>query len=190
MNQAKAEWFKGLIENNITSDLQIEAGLSKARTHDSPFLPSIGQFIGWCKEATEPQWPPLEACYAELMQFIGRNRKDTYNLPQFLYHTVTRNLDLYTFKQLEREYDRQKAFEVAYKATLFQLETGHELASPPAPETLLESDKPKKAAPDVVEKTADIRNSLLSMFDEPEAKPLTDADKADLERLERLKNGH
>lgn len=152
MNQAKAEWFKGLIENNITSDLQIEAGLSKARTHDSPFLPSIGQFIGWCKEATEPQWPPLEACYAELMQFIARNRKDTYNLPQFLYHTVTRNLDLYTFKQLEREYDRQKAFEVAYKATLFQLETGHELASPPAPETLLESDKPKQAAPDVVEK--------------------------------------
>ena len=34
-------------------------------------------------------------------------------------------------------------------------------------------------------------DSMLSMLDDkPEPKPLTDADKADLERLERIKNGH
>ena len=49
--QARAEWLKGLIENGINSDQQINAGLAKCRAHNSPFLPSIGQFITWCKES-------------------------------------------------------------------------------------------------------------------------------------------
>ncbi len=51
--EARKQWLFGLIENGITSDVQINAGLAKARSHDSPFLPSIGQFVSWCKSAAQ-----------------------------------------------------------------------------------------------------------------------------------------
>lgn len=51
-SQARQEWLKGLVENGINSDQQINGGLAKCRAHNSPFLPSIGQFVTWCKEST------------------------------------------------------------------------------------------------------------------------------------------
>jgi hypothetical protein len=188
MNQAKAEWFKGLIENNITSDIQIDAGLAKARTHNSPFLPSIGQFISWCKDSTGEQLPPIEVCVVEIQNFVRQGRKDTYNMTPFVYHMVVKNLDFYNFKKLEKEYDRNKALEIAYKATLFQLECGEKLIAPPPPETLLESKKPEKSSNDM-QKVGSPINELLAMFEEPQQqKQLTQAEIDDLAKLERLKN--
>jgi hypothetical protein len=184
----RQQWLIGFLENGITSDMQIEAGMAKARLYSKPYLPSVGQFIGWCKASTEPQWPPMEACYAQIMEFVRSARKDSYNLPQFLYHTITKNLDMYTFRKLEKEYERVKSFEVAYKATLFQLETGNELISPPDPKTLLESDKEKPVSKNVIEKTADIRAGILGMFKDPDPKPLTAADIKDNENLMRIRN--
>lgn len=122
----------------------------------------------------------------ELIQFVKNGRKDTYNLSSFMYHTVTRNLDLYNYRLLEREYDRVRAFEVAYKATLFQLETGHELATPPEPETLLESKVENKAPVDI-KKGSEVLGGILAMFAEPEPAPLSKAEIDDLQRLEKLK---
>lgn len=51
-SQARQEWLKGLVENGINSDQQINGGLAKCRAHNSPFLPSIGQFVTWCKESS------------------------------------------------------------------------------------------------------------------------------------------
>lgn len=47
----KALWLETLIEEKITTQEQIELGLKGAKNHDSPFFPSIGQFIGWTKKA-------------------------------------------------------------------------------------------------------------------------------------------
>lgn len=183
----RQQWLIGMLENKILTDIQIDAGLAAARKSTSQFLPSIGQFIEWCNSAGKEKYPPLEVCMTELIQFVKNGRKDTYNLSPFMYHTVTRNLDLYNYRLLEREYDRVKAFEVAYKATLFQLETGHELATPPAPETLLESKQDK--APVDVKKGSEVLGSLLAMFAEPEpSKPLTQADIDDSQRLEKIKH--
>lgn len=177
------------MENGINTDTLINHGLSKCRQHNSPFMPSIGQFVSWCRELYAVNYPPLEVCIAELNQFVRNGRKDTYNLSPFMHHTVTRNLDLYNYKLMEREYDRVKAFEVAYKATLFQLETGHELATPPAPETLLESKPNNPAAPENVKKGSAVLGDILSMFNEPEKeKPLTQKEIEDLQRLERVRN--
>jgi hypothetical protein len=52
-SQARQEWLRGLIENGINTDGQINAGLAKCRAHNSPFLPSIGQFVDWCKAAAQ-----------------------------------------------------------------------------------------------------------------------------------------
>ena len=107
----------------------------------------------------------MEACYVEVQEFVRNGRRDTHNLNQFLYHVVVKNLDFYNFKKLEKEYERVKAFEIAYKATLYQLECGQELISPPPPETLLEQKKPVSTEqPDPNFKISD----LLKLFDEPE----------------------
>ena len=49
VRNAKRQWVKGLVESGVTDQECIEQGLSAARSLDSPFLPSVGQFISWCK---------------------------------------------------------------------------------------------------------------------------------------------
>ncbi|NYZ69354.1 hypothetical protein H0A36_25375 [Endozoicomonas sp. SM1973] len=65
---AKVEWTKGFAENNITQIEQLKAGLRKVRKDPSPYFPSCGQFIGWCKPDPEDFGLPMshtayyEAC--------------------------------------------------------------------------------------------------------------------------------
>ena len=49
-NQAKRQWLTGLVENGVTTPEQIEMGLKAARSADTPFIPSVGQFIEWTKD--------------------------------------------------------------------------------------------------------------------------------------------
>ena len=49
LDNIKKEWLTGFIDNNIKTDIQINRGLAEARKDTNPFLPSIGQFIEWCK---------------------------------------------------------------------------------------------------------------------------------------------
>lgn len=51
--EARRQWLQGLLENGIDSDEKIRAGLARCRSHNSPFLPSIGQFVEWCNESAE-----------------------------------------------------------------------------------------------------------------------------------------
>lgn len=177
------------MENGISTDVEINAGLAMARRHNSPFFPSIGQFVEWCKVSTGIKHPPLEACFAELTQFMADNRKDKHNLSPILYHTITRNMDFYRFRQIEKDYDRVKAFEIAFKATLFQVECGESLMLPPDPKTLIEdnSTAARHDSPESVKAAEKTVSGIMAMFDEPEPAPLTPQQIADNERLERLK---
>lgn len=47
---AKQQWIAAFAENGITNKQQLAAGMKRARSSLSPFWPSPGQFIGWCKE--------------------------------------------------------------------------------------------------------------------------------------------
>lgn len=49
---AKRQWIVAFAENGIQSKQQLSAGMKQARASSSPFLPSPGQFIEWCKEAS------------------------------------------------------------------------------------------------------------------------------------------
>ena len=46
---AKRQWVAAFAENGIHNKQQLSAGMKLARASGSPFLPSSGQFIGWCK---------------------------------------------------------------------------------------------------------------------------------------------
>ena len=81
---AKRNWMLGLIDQKITKLEQVEAGLSYARKQTTPFLPSVGQFIEWCKTIEiEPDYvsPRLDnpskpetvaASLAQMMQTLKR----------------------------------------------------------------------------------------------------------------------
>lgn len=168
---------------------QIADALELVRKSGRKWPPAAPEFRALCLSTNSEKHPPMEACYSELVRYIADNRKDRHNLSPILYHTVQRNMDFYRYQKIEKDYDRVREFEMAFKATLFQLECGESLLRAPAPETLIESDKHEnKITPEVIEKTQDIRSSILAMLDDKQdEKPLTPAEIADNERLERLK---
>lgn len=160
--------------------------LGEVRTSGRAWPPTAPEFREMCLSAGKEKQVPMEAAYAELTRFICSGRRDYSHVSPILYHTISRNMDLYNYKLLE-EWKALKMFEVAYKATLFQIECGEELRRPPPPETLIE----KKPEP-IVARSPDFESpikDLLKMFDEP-AEPcaMTISEIADQQRLERLKN--
>lgn len=52
LDNLKKEWLAAFIDNKINTDTQINKGLSIARQSTSSFIPSLGQFIEWCKVPT------------------------------------------------------------------------------------------------------------------------------------------
>lgn len=49
---AKRQWIAAFAENGIRTREQLSAGVRHARASASPFWPSPGQFIRWCKDST------------------------------------------------------------------------------------------------------------------------------------------
>ncbi|MDK1227292.1 replication protein P [Cronobacter turicensis] len=47
---AKQQWIMAFAENGIVRREQLAAGMKRARASLSPFWPSPGQFIDWCRE--------------------------------------------------------------------------------------------------------------------------------------------
>lgn len=45
----RQQWTKSFIENGINSTEQLKRGFEQARKDESAFCPSVGKFIGWCK---------------------------------------------------------------------------------------------------------------------------------------------
>ena len=48
---AKQQWIAAFSENGIRTRDQLSAGVRHARASESPFWPSPGQFIKWCKDS-------------------------------------------------------------------------------------------------------------------------------------------
>ncbi|MFU2149006.1 replication protein P, partial [Hafnia paralvei] len=46
-NAAKKQWIAAFAENGIRTREQLSAGMQHARSSESPFWPSPGQFIAW-----------------------------------------------------------------------------------------------------------------------------------------------
>lgn len=67
---AKRIWFETLSENKIKRT-EIQNGLRQARKSNKPFLPSVGQFIEWCKmiDLTQLGLPDVETLLKRLNYF-------------------------------------------------------------------------------------------------------------------------
>ncbi|EOV0796544.1 replication protein P [Yersinia enterocolitica] len=74
LNELRRQWVLAFIENGITSIDQVNAGMKIARQQDTPFLPSPGQFIAWCKQgATRAAGlPDADELYDMVMDYAKR----------------------------------------------------------------------------------------------------------------------
>jgi len=167
-SQAKAEWLKGFIENGINTDSQINAGLAKCRAHNSPFLPSIGQFITWCKESSVSMAnlpSELEARMAMIRE-LGRSPEirawHSYHPAVFWAYGQRTSFD---WKQLSNK-DLSQAFHDVWMIALSMAKNGHVFVSPIAQSHQIESEKERPAPIEhAMENLADLKN-LLGIQDE------------------------
>ncbi|EAS2106793.1 phage replication protein [Salmonella enterica] len=88
---AKQQWIAAFSENGIRTREQLSAGMQKARSSQSPFWPSPGQFISWCREGNGAlgvsvddimgeywRWRKLVFRYPTSEQFPWRDKNPLY----------------------------------------------------------------------------------------------------------------
>ncbi|EKC9275858.1 phage replication protein [Salmonella enterica] len=88
---AKQQWIAAFSENGIRTREQLSAGMQKARSSQSPFWPSPGQFISWCREGNGVlgvsvddimgeywRWRKLVFRYPTSEQFPWRDKNPLY----------------------------------------------------------------------------------------------------------------
>ncbi|ELY5930595.1 replication protein P [Cronobacter turicensis] len=78
---AKQQWILAFAENGIIRREQLAAGMKRARTSLSPFWPSPGQFIDWCREGDLQQagLPSVAELLAMVRTYCAR--RGLYNSP-------------------------------------------------------------------------------------------------------------
>jgi hypothetical protein len=71
---AKRQWIAAFAENGIHNRQQLAAGMRQARASGSPFLPSPGQFIAWCKRSTfaAAGLPDEDTLYSLVMTYCAK----------------------------------------------------------------------------------------------------------------------
>lgn len=163
-SQARQEWLKGLIENGITSDLQINAGLSKCRAHNSPYLPSIGQFIEWCRVAAQDaQGLPSESeAMSAVVRELGRPKElrqwGNHHPSVFMAYSQRQSYDWKNYNYT----DLKKAFSETWDQIKKIANTGFDFSSAlPKPEDVR---APVTAGPIDRESGAKKTAEILSMF--------------------------
>ena len=88
---AKQQWIAAFAESGISSREQLSAGMQKARSSQSPFWPSPGQFISWCRDGSGAlgvrvddimseywRWRKLVFRYPTSEQFPWRDKNPLY----------------------------------------------------------------------------------------------------------------
>lgn len=74
LNELRRQWVLAFVENGITSIAQVNAGMRIARRQETPFLPSPGQFVAWCREGEASRYglPDTDELYAMVMDYSAR----------------------------------------------------------------------------------------------------------------------
>lgn len=84
-NETKQVWLEELIKADVMTPLALKRGLDRAAGSESPFFPSVGQFIAWCSEDYHALGLPNETeLYQRYKSFLGYAR---FNRDEFQYRS-------------------------------------------------------------------------------------------------------
>ncbi|NKI74183.1 DNA replication protein [Dickeya sp. CFBP 2040] len=74
LDELRQQWTRAFAENGINTPVLIQVGLQRARLSETPFLPSPGQFIAWCREGGSQLagLPDVDAVMAEFQRYSAQ----------------------------------------------------------------------------------------------------------------------
>lgn len=139
INDYRQQLVKAFLENEITQMAQVELGLKRIRKEPTNFLPSVGQFIGWCVPTPEAiGCPDSTDAYKEACRY--RYSKKTLSHPCIAYalakismYELSNKSEKQTKPRFEKLY--QQAVELFYYGDplqkfidRFKREVNHDLA--------------------------------------------------------------
>jgi len=110
LNKAKREWTKAFIENGIRSKFVIAKGKRHVRRTPSPFFPSAGEFVSWCKPSLEDVGlPDVDSAYREACN-AGRDHVWSHEAVYLAAVAVgrfdlARNLERLMLPKFKKQYD-------------------------------------------------------------------------------------
>ncbi|EPL6456400.1 replication protein P [Providencia rettgeri] len=83
LDEFKRQWTIAFIENGIRTLEQINVGMRIARQQTSPFLPSPGQFVQWCKQEdfTQLGLPTEAELYEVFKKYCSERGWRRFNWP-------------------------------------------------------------------------------------------------------------
>lgn len=143
-NQVKRQWALGLIDAKTTEYEVIKGGLKKARQHNSPYFPSVGMFIAWCREAyiESLDVPTLDKVHREL----GAYQIDSLKILDKYSYWCWTNLDKAKFKRVRSEAS-MKMLDGVYKEMIDLVLLKHKF--PEQVKELVHQEFPKKTQKDI-----------------------------------------
>ena len=148
-NETKQVWLEELFKAGVVNPQSLKRGLDLAAKSESPFFPSVGQFIAWCEFENyhELGLPTPEELSSRIQKYFGyakepHNFKFRSKAEYFLLKTI---YDGYGKKKWD---DCQKAMPKILAEVAEKVKTGFEF--PEIPELL--EQKPKVIPPEVSKK--------------------------------------
>lgn len=126
---AKKSWIKGFMAADITKIEQIRYGLEQCRADGCVFVPSVGQFIAWCRPTAEMLGlPELDKAYREAVTNSHPAATPRWSHPAV--HHAACETGFYALNHLQEEQSR-KLFARNYEATVRMVMAGEPLREIP-----------------------------------------------------------
>jgi hypothetical protein len=163
--EAKRQWTMGLIEAGLTSAGAIKPGLALARKSRNPFIPSIGQFVGWCQDAAKARigFPSDDAVIVQILDFSRTRGTKHQSAIHPVAYWIYQHVDLYALKHAADTREAKRILAGAYHEAEEKAAAGYEFPESPK---LLPDDVAARPAP-TAEQIAErerARAALKGMF--------------------------
>ena len=187
-SQTRRQWLIGFIENGIDSDHKINIGLAACRKLNSPFLPSVGQFIFWCNDTIDAYSgiPTESEARLQMLRELGKSPdiRQWHNLHPIIYWAYSQRTS-FEWKEM-KTVKLDEEFKQVWASAMKLVRKGHVFQDyiPPSQQIAHDDSGAKPTA----EEAERARLEVLSLLNEqPEAKALSAEEAADLKKLNRIR---
>ncbi|HFG2079679.1 TPA: replication protein P [Vibrio cholerae] len=149
VDAAKRTWMKGLLEAGIITDQQLQCGLRKARQAESPFWPSLGQFVKWCQpDPADHGLPNVRQAYMEACRNAHRLAEmKNYEWSHPAVYIALKNTGTFEIRN-RKEAETWPIFERNYKIAVRRALAGEDLNAE-IPKALPPRPTPRPVSPEV-----------------------------------------
>lgn len=128
-NNAKRSWTKAFTSAGMCSIKQIRYGIERCRANGNPFMPSVGEFLNWCRPTPENMGlPSVERAYLQACA-ASHPAADSSRLHPAVWHAACET-GLYLLAR-QPESKSRPAFERAYALTIEMIIRGEPLREIP-----------------------------------------------------------